>query len=101
LDIGLFVACVPTLLLLAAAETAVRFTGLPSFERMAEIHLQYATATREVATALGVPIVDMIESYRTHGDAPRFGAGDMIHPTQAGPGSRGVAATVGHVGCGG
>ena len=60
------------------------FNGLPSFERLIEIHESYNAKTREVGAALGVPVVDMEAHYRERAHARLFELSDVVHPTQEG-----------------
>jgi len=60
------------------------FNGIPSFDRLIEIHDRYNQAVREVGAELGVPVVDMDAVYRAHAGEPLFVPTDVPHPTARG-----------------
>lgn len=67
-----------------SAKQLIAFNGIPSFERLIEIHDDYNQARREVGAELGVPVVDMDAAYRAHADQALFLQTDLPHPTAIG-----------------
>jgi lysophospholipase L1-like esterase len=67
-----------------SAQQLLQFNGIPSFERLIEIHDDYNQALREVASELGAPVVDMDAVYRAHAGASLFLQSDVPHPTAVG-----------------
>ena len=68
----------------AIARMILRFSAIPTFEQMREIHDRYTNATREVARELDVPLVDMDEIYKRADDDAFFSIEDGIHPSPPG-----------------
>ena len=62
----------------------IDFSAIPTFERMIEIHDQYAEATREVARETGATLVDMEAAYAAHASEHLYSSTDVVHPTQLG-----------------
>jgi lysophospholipase L1-like esterase len=60
------------------------FNGIPSYDRLIEIHESYNAAAREVGAELNVPVVDMAAAYRQHSSEHLFYSTDVPHPTQEG-----------------
>ena len=60
------------------------FNGIPSFDRLIEIHDSYNQATRDVGAQLRVPVIDMDAAYRAHAAEPLFLQTDVPHPAAAG-----------------
>src|SRR6266481_5197465 len=67
-----------------SAKYLLTFNGIPTFDRLIEIHESYNAATREVGAELGVPVIDMDALYREHSSEHLFGSTDVPHPTQQG-----------------
>ena len=67
-----------------SATQILKFNAISSFERLIEIHDDYNQALREVASELGVPVVDMDAVYRAHANEPLFLQSDVPHPTAVG-----------------
>ncbi len=67
-----------------AAQTLLALNAIPSFDRLIEIHDDYAEATRAVGRELGIPVVDMEAEYAAHAEEPLYSSADVIHPTQEG-----------------
>lgn len=69
----------------SAAKQALEVNGLPSFERLAEIHAEYNDAVRRVAAETGATLVDLDRAFRESSDpAALFDGGDVMHPNEAG-----------------
>lgn len=66
------------------AHLTLAVNGVPTFERLVEIHDEYNEVVRRVAAETGAPLVDMAALYGRHPAADLFAAGDVIHPTDAG-----------------
>ncbi|MEO6027299.1 MAG: SGNH/GDSL hydrolase family protein [Candidatus Binatia bacterium] len=67
-----------------SAKLAIAFSAIPTFERMIEIHDQYAEATREVARQTGATLIDMEAAYAAHASEHLYSSSDVVHPTQLG-----------------
>lgn len=68
----------------SSAGLLLAFNGIPSFERLIEIHAAYNEATRRVGAEIGVPVIDMAAAYSQHAGEHLFAPGDVLHPTQQG-----------------
>lgn len=68
----------------ATGRMLLRFNAIESFERMRAIHDRYTLATREVAEALDIPLVDMDAIYSEADDERLFSLEDGLHPTPRG-----------------
>ena len=67
-----------------SAKLLIAFSAIPSFERMIEIHDQYADVCREVARETGAPLIDMEAAYTAHAAEHLYNETDVVHPTQLG-----------------
>ena len=54
------------------------------FERLMQVHEEYAEIVRRVGEETGTLVVDLEAVYAPHAEAPLFDPRDAIHPTQAG-----------------
>jgi lysophospholipase L1-like esterase len=64
----------------AIARGLLDLNRVPTFARMGEIHESYVRATREIAEALEVPLVDMAALYEQSNNTELFSIEDGLHP---------------------
>lgn len=67
-----------------SAKLLVKFSAIPNFEKMIEIHDMYADVTRKVARDTGAKLVDMEAAYSDHASEHLYTSTDVVHPTQLG-----------------